>query len=84
MLAMQRAHTVETPVLHYEHGARWWLLQTEPGATGPDGPQTRPADDSKETSGHRMFEWGLFGWFALLSWAGVVLIVIAMMMGNGS
>jgi hypothetical protein len=31
-----------------------------------------------------MFEWGLFGWFALLSWAGVVLIVIAMMMGNGS
>jgi len=30
-----------------------------------------------------MFEWGMFGWFALLSWAGVILIIIAMLMGNG-
>lgn len=46
--------------------------------------QSKSVDPNPGVSGRRgMFEWGLFGWFALLSWAGVILIVIAMLMGDG-
>lgn len=41
------------------------------------------AGNPPESRRHGMFEWGLFGWFALLSWAGVILIIIAMVMGDG-
>jgi len=27
---------------------------------------------------HGMFDWGLFGWFALLSWAGAILVILAL------
>ena len=36
----------------------------------------------EQRRGHGMFDWGLFGWFALLSWAGAILVVLALVAGH--
>jgi len=35
-------------------------------------------NDRERSPDHGMFDWGLFGWFALLSWTGAVLVILAL------
>jgi hypothetical protein len=38
--------------------------------------------NNERSRDHGMFDWGLFGWFALLSWAGAILVILALAVGH--
>jgi hypothetical protein len=51
------------------------------GARMADSPVLDEPDHERRR-GHAMFDWGLFGWFALLSWTGAILVVLSLAIGR--
>ena len=41
----------------------------------------QPTEDTPDTPPKR-FDWGLFAWFALLSWAGLIILIISVLVAN--
>lgn len=44
--------------------------------------QVVDANDHEQRREHGVFDWGLFGWFALLSSFGAILLILALAAGH--
>lgn len=40
------------------------------------------ANNHEQNRDHRVFDWGLFGWFAFLSSFGAILLILALAVGH--